>query len=795
MRRVPDSNYPVRDLFGKGKHGFGPGDKTNGTIATIPGAAFMNAVQEEIANVIEGMGVALDPENNAQLLDVLKKRIAPLLGSIADLRAFSGGDKVKIVHVAGYHADSPGLGGGMFVADFDKTRGDDGGTVIVSADGTRWRRLYTKLFASDFGLRPDGQDKTAEFNRIAALNIDWIDCEGGTFDVSELISTPKFGNGFWQLTTEPDPVPMMFVDKVRADNGLIALGSGAAAANVRMRNCVAIGQDALKSNTYGRHNIAVGVSALHFVNGTSASGMDGTRNIGIGGNTGRFLTSGSRNIILGRDAAHCLVAAHQNIVIGNSAVMGDCPNTLTYGEIINQTPTNASYNVAIGIESSKYLNANYNTAIGYRSLMKASKSAGMVAIGAEAMANHESDRSYWDTLQYETSKTGTYAQNGSKEITVTITNHGLSTGDKVWLRFTSGSLSEVSYADDIWFDVVVVSTSVFTIQSSEQTTATGAAMFTRVATTTPYTQQPGRSVAVGYQAGNGARNFRSVGVGYGVGAGGLGNESVGVGYAALGSTLGGGSNTAVGAYTLGAIGSAASENVAVGTSSGSRLSSGHNNIAVGSGALKLATTANNNSAIGAYALSDSLAVEQNVAVGTSALRNTQAGAAHQFNNCVGLGYDVGVTGDNQVQIGNSAQTVYTFAPVQTRSDERDKADVRDISLGLDFINKLRPVDYRWDYRTDYITRDDNGEIVIAEKDGSKKRVRYHHGLIAQEVGQLIHDLGVDFGGYQDHALLGGDDVKSIAYEELIPILIKAVQDTTEMIKSLEAKIEGMSEND
>ena len=96
MRRVPDSNYPVRDLFGKGKHGFGPGDKTNGTIATIPGAAFMNAVQEEIANVIEGMGVALDPENNAQLLDVLKKRIAPMLGSIADLRAFPVAIKLKL---------------------------------------------------------------------------------------------------------------------------------------------------------------------------------------------------------------------------------------------------------------------------------------------------------------------------------------------------------------------------------------------------------------------------------------------------------------------------------------------------------------------------------------------------------------------------------------------------------------------------------------------------------------------------------------------------------------------------
>ena len=73
MRRVPDSNYPVRDLFGKGKHGFGPGDKTNGTIATIPGAAFMNAVQEEIAGVIEKAGLVLDSDSFSQLYDAILK--------------------------------------------------------------------------------------------------------------------------------------------------------------------------------------------------------------------------------------------------------------------------------------------------------------------------------------------------------------------------------------------------------------------------------------------------------------------------------------------------------------------------------------------------------------------------------------------------------------------------------------------------------------------------------------------------------------------------------------------------
>ena len=158
MRRVPDSNYPVRDLFGKGKHGFGHGDKTNGTIATIPGAAFMNAVQEEIANAIEGMGIELDPENNTQLLDALRDRVAARLDSIEALRAFRGGLVVKIVQVAGYYADKPGLGGGVFVADAsDNSSVDDGGTVIVSVDQIRWKRSDKKLNAEMFGAIGDGK--------------------------------------------------------------------------------------------------------------------------------------------------------------------------------------------------------------------------------------------------------------------------------------------------------------------------------------------------------------------------------------------------------------------------------------------------------------------------------------------------------------------------------------------------------------------------------------------------------------------------------------------------------------
>ncbi len=61
-------------------------------------------------------------------------------------------------------------------------------------------------------------------------------------------------------------------------------------------------------------------------------------------------------------------------------------------------------------------------------------------------------------------------------------------------------------------------------------------------------------------------------------------------------------------------------------------------------------------------------------------------------------------------------------------------------------------------------------------DGSKTRTRFHHGLIAQEVAEVIAQTGVDFGGYQDHAANGGDDVLALGYDEFIAPLIKAVQE-------------------
>ena len=115
---------------------------------------------------------------------------------------------------------------------------------------------------------------------------------------------------------------------------------------------------------------------------------------------------------------------------------------------------------------------------------------------------------------------------------------------------------------------------------------------------------------------------------------------------------------------------------------------GNNNTAVGHQALYSNTTGNNNTATGSLALLSNTSYN-NTAHGSLALFDNTS-----YNNTAGFGYDAQVTGSDQVQLGNSDTTTYVYGTVQDRSDLRDKADVRDTILGLDFITALRPVDYR-----------------------------------------------------------------------------------------------------
>nr|NIP41836.1 hypothetical protein [candidate division Zixibacteria bacterium]NIR63437.1 hypothetical protein [candidate division Zixibacteria bacterium]NIR95721.1 hypothetical protein [Gammaproteobacteria bacterium]NIS45389.1 hypothetical protein [candidate division Zixibacteria bacterium]NIU13528.1 hypothetical protein [candidate division Zixibacteria bacterium] len=266
-----------------------------------------------------------------------------------------------------------------------------------------------------------------------------------------------------------------------------------------------------------------------------------------------------------------------------------------------------------------------------------------------------------------------------------------------------------------------------------------------------------------------------------------GAANVGIGHQALYNNTGG-NNVGVGYNALYA-NTTGQHNAALGNSAAISLTTGARSVAVGSSALNSATTGNWNTTLGYHAGYYIGATASNTALGYESLKLMQdLSNATAIANATGVGYQARVSGNNQVQLGDSSTTTYVYGTVQNRSDARDKAEVKDTSLGLNFITKLRPVDYKWDMREDYNEVLEDGTVIKHTKDGSQKRNRFHHGLIAQEVKAVSDELGIDFGGYQDHSVNGGCDVLSIGYDELVGPLIKAIQEQQAMIESLNARI-------
>ena len=77
---------------------------------------------------------------------------------------------------------------------------------------------------------------------------------------------------------------------------------------------------------------------------------------------------------------------------------------------------------------------------------------------------------------------------------------------------------------------------------------------------------------------------------------------------------------------------------------------------------------------------------------------------------------------------------YTPGP----SDQRLKTNIKDTSLGLNFIRQLRPVEFTWKDRSG-IGLDTNGEPLPSNDPGK----RAHQGFIAQEVKQVLDSLSTD----------------------------------------------------
>lgn len=171
----------------------------------------------------------------------------------------------------------------------------------------------------------------------------------------------------------------------------------------------------------------------------------------------------------------------------------------------------------------------------------------------------------------------------------------------------------------------------------------------------------------------------------------------------------------------------------------------------------------------------------------------------------GIDSDWAPNSDNTYNLGQATsagyganrrwQRLYSNNTTISTSDVRLKKDVSDSPLGLDFINAIRPVNYRWITGRQEVVKDSEGNgIVIGETTEGKPIFemqaipgqRLHYGFIAQEVKAVLDASGVeDFAGWVQDDVSDPDSTQSLSYEQFIAPLVKAVQQLTARVQTLE----------
>lgn len=510
------------------------------------------------------------------------------------------------------------------------------------------------------------------------------------------------------------------------ERGLIAIGNGSmSTVTGTASRSIAIGTRSMGAMGFGKHNIGIGWEAQYSVNGVDSTN-EGTRNVSIGDNSLRFNVVGQSNIAMGRNAGQAILSSN-NVAIGGDSMAGRGSLQFKNSQTIkNMTPITAGNSTAVGRSTLYFGGGGDNTAIGMEAL-KEVKSRGVsnTAVGTYALKNLGVNSGNFGGTLTTINKSGTYVMSPTSVI-ITVSSVTVKAGDYIVVRFDTG----IPLYDTLPYK----DNQYYLVKSVSGSSIT--------------VDEPDGIVASG--------NVTLISV-----------EDLSVTPANTKD------NTAVGLAAMG-LSTIGDRNTAIGLFAGYKLA-GYGNIAVGFNAL-----ANHNSSTGGT----------NIALGLGALNTMVDGSDNTSTlDAVGIGDNSRVSGNSQIQLGKSSQSVYAFGAVQDRSDARDKIIEGDITdAHIAFFNNIEFKRYRLDYRDDYIKIDDDGNVTKLAKDGSKARKREHVGVIAQQVEQAMQAHNVDFAGLQHHAVNGGNDVYTVGYQEFIPILGEIVQRQQKQIDELMALI-------
>ena len=720
----------------------------------------------------EAVGLKVDPAVVLATREYVEKTINKKFNdvtyrvpSIAALREFNK-PGVAVVIVENYHEGING-GGGVFVKSDNQALADNAATVIVGESGARWLRQYTKLNIRDFGFAESKNNAAAaiEAAESAALG-EFIDCLGLKIDTNKKYQTKnKYGNGKFTINGKTVDMPYQpirngigrFIAGTGAAGilksgewtgaGIIVIGEGAMEQTEKCVSGIAIGDRAQGFSRISRDNIAIGPDSLINVQAETEwydqSKMSGTRNIGIGGNAGRGITSGFGNVNIGRNAGQGLGTGYSNVALGAAALAGTAPVGLT-GDIEVFWPSPTSNTVAIGeTVLQMYQGRDAQTAIGGRAARNAKLAEKVTVVGAAAMENLERNRApNGGDVLWTGTESGSYIQSGNT-ITLTFSNlHGATVTYWVGIRLTSGD-AQTLQNDVVPVQVVSASGNTLTVKSPKELSASGSAELKFVYSTTS----------------SAAKN----------------EELTIIGTNAMNSALVAAYSTIIGA------------DAAV---SGTEYKK---TTAIGASALRNGTH-NSSVAIG-YWSAPTISSEQSVFVGESAgYRNVQGDVLRgKITNSIAIGYGARINGDNEIQIGHYGQTLYAPTAINIRSDARDKTDIKPLSDGLKFVMKLKPVTGYYDRRDAYVDElfADLPEAERAAKvrewwenptkDGCHKEDRLQHWFVAQDIAALEQEYG------RLPMVNIKNDTYTIEYETFIPVLTKAIQELAEKVEKLENK--------
>jgi hypothetical protein len=260
---------------------------------------------------------------------------------------------------------------------------------------------------------------------------------------------------------------------------------------------------------------------------------------------------------------------------------------------------------------------------------------------------------------------------------------------------------------------------------------------------------------------------------------------------AAGSSSTGGNFVAQG-YAAGYGSTTGSNWVAQGFYAGGQNTTGSNWVAQGSFSSFTNNTGTNFLSAGASSAYHSLGSNY-VSIGYEAGRRYSNGSdAGNFTNSTYVGYQTNVggtsgqrtnenvfgyaatgQGDNTVMLGNSSISatngLFCYdTGIASPSDARDKTNIENLNTGLELILALRPVKFTWNMR-------DYGNV------GNKDI-----GFIAQEVDKVQN-----IAGESDNIKLvntNNDDQYWMQRDNLIPILVKAIQQQQTQIELLKERI-------